>query len=288
LKNNKFSELCSHFSVQDQIRIMILFSLVIVLFAPSFMKLMQVWYTDSDYSHGFCVIPISLYMVWLKRHKLAILQKKTSWIGLLILISSLITYLVSYAVRFHTLLYLSIICVVVGIVLFLAGWQVTRVLLLPLLFLVFMIPIPNAYYIMITNPLRLMITGISAWLMGFLGIPVLQDGNLLYLAHYQLEVAEACSGVRSLTSYLMLGFLFAVLSRKTFSKVFIILSTIPFAIAVNIIRVTVTGILANFFGDRVAQGFFHEFTGFLLFLIGFVILFLEYYLIEVRTAEKIV
>jgi exosortase len=149
-----------------------------------------------------------------------------------------------------------------------------------------MFPIPSAYYILITNPLKLIITKISTHIIYILGIPVYREGNLLFLSTTQLEVAEACSGIRSLYSYLMLACLFAFMSKNRISQMVLLLSTIPLAIFVNILRVTGTAILANYFGSDIAQGFFHEFTGFLLFATGFFFLFIVYYLFERMSFTK--
>jgi exosortase len=282
LKANSITELRSHISTANQFKIIVILFLVIVLFSPTLLKLKQLWYTDADYSHGFLVIPISLFMVWQKRQKLLLIQIKPSWVGFFILTIGLLSYFIAFVTRFNILVYFSMILVIIGIVLFFTGWKVTKELLLPILFLLFMFPIPSSYYIMITNKLKLMITGISAQLMVYCGIPVHQDGNLLFFANTQLEVAEACSGVRSLYSYLMLSCLFAVLSNRLWAKFILIVSTVPLAIIVNIVRVTITGVLSNYYGSMVAQGFFHEFTGVILFIIGFFVFLIEYYLLEGR------
>jgi len=253
---------------------------VAALFLPVFIELTHIWLTSADYSHGFLVLPISLYMVWQKRSRLMSIEIQPSWAGSVLLVPGLLLYGAAFVTNFNSLVYLSMLIIIVGIIILSAGTRFARELLFPILFLLFMFPIPSSYYIMITNPLKLMITNISALIMGSMGIPVLQDGNLLFFANTQLEVAEACSGVRSLYSYLMLGCLFAVFSIRLRTKLILILSAIPLAILVNIVRVTVTGVLSNYYGPEVAQGFFHEFTGFILFAVGFVLLVLEYYALK--------
>jgi len=250
-----------------------------VLFTPDLVRLLHAWIGNDDYSHGFFVIPITLWIVWQKRQKLLSLPAKPSWLGFPLFIGGVTIYSVGLVTRFHTLTHLSMVITILGLLLFFSGWRPTKELLFPVLFLLFMFPIPSAYYILITNPLKLVITKVSAQLISFAGIPVYRDGNLLFLATTQLEVAEACSGIRSLYSYLMLGCLFAFMSRRKVAKMILVLSTILLALFVNIVRVTGTGILANFYGSQVAQGFFHEFAGLLLFVIGFIVLFLEYHLI---------
>lgn len=265
-----------------EIKIVSLFMLLTILFFPVLKSLISVWNTNDDYSHGFFVIPIFIYMVWQKKDFLYSLQVKPSWVGFVFLLVGMILYTVAFLTNFHTLIYLSIMIIIISTVVFLAGWQITYHILFPVLFLLFMFPIPSSVYIQITSPLKVFITNISAYIISLVGIPVYQEGNLLYFAKTQLEVAEACSGIRSLFSYAMLSCVFSLFCTTMTRKVIIILSTIPLAIAVNIVRVSGTGILAHFFGEKAAQGFFHEFTGFFLFAIGLVFLFSEYYFLESR------
>ena len=258
-----------------------------ILFWPVFLQLFYIWSNNEDYSHGYFVIPISLYITWNKRAEIFRRPLNPSWLGLPLLLCGAGGYVVGFMVKFHTLTYLAMMVMIFGVVLFIGGWRLIKILILPILFLLFMFPIPTAYYILLTNPLKLMITKISAYLIYVLGIPVYREGNIIFLASTSLEVAEACSGVRSLYSYLMLGCIFAYLSERLQSKIIMFALTIPLAILVNIIRVTGTGILANYFGSEVAQGFFHEFTGFFLFAIGLIVLFLAYYLLETRRPARI-
>jgi len=254
--------------------------LTALLFAPAIKNLLSLWYTSSDYSHGFFVIPLSCYFVWLKRKELKKIEKKPLWLGLPFVCISATVYLIAYITRFHTLTYAAFVAVLLSLVLFLGGGTLTRKLLPPIFFLVFMFPIPSALYIQMTNPLKLFITNISSSIISLMGVPVYREGNLLFMSSTQLEVAEACSGIRSLYSYMMLGCVFAVMEKRWRSKILIIASTIPLALFINIVRVTGTGILANYFGARVAQGFFHEFSGILLFAVGFFLLLGEYALIR--------
>jgi exosortase len=271
----------------NQIKIIPLFILTTLLFAPVILELFNVWCTSDDYSHGFFVIPIALYMVWHKRHDLLSVPLKPLWIGFPIFVAGAVTYLVSFIAKFHTLTHLSMIVVILGLFLFLTGWTLTKKLLFPVLFLLFMFPISSAYYVLVTNPLKLMITKISAQIIYLAGIPIYRDGNLLFFANSQLEIAEACSGVRSLYSYLMLGCLFAVMSTKLVSKMVLIVSTIPLALIINVVRVAGTAMLSHYYGSKVAQGFFHEFSGFILFAVGFLLLYSEYHLLMARKAKHI-
>lgn len=270
----------------NKIKIAILSFLVVLLFAPVLINLIGIWSSRDDYSHGFFVIPIALYMVWVKRDELLRFPSRPSGMGLPVVACATAIYVVSTITKFHTLSHISMIVVLLGLVVFLAGWMVTKALLLPVCFLLFMFPIPSAYYVLVTNPLKLFITKISMEIIHLMNIPVYREGNLLFLASTQLEVAEACSGIRSLYSYLMLACLFAFLSEKRVSKMVLLISTAPLAFLVNIVRVTGTGVLANFFGSDIAHGFFHQFTGLVLFVLGFVVLFLEYHFLESRSPSR--
>jgi exosortase len=144
-----------------------------------------------------------------------------------------------------------------------------------------MVPVPDSIYSLVAFPLQLFATRVAAFLIQFFAIPVYREGNMLYFVQTQLEVAEACSGLRSLVAFIMLSILFAHMMNKVIWKqATIILSALPLAIIANIFRVTSTGILAHFYGDKVAQGFLHSFSGLSVFAFGFVILLIEFYLIE--------
>jgi exosortase len=275
-----FCELHSKISNRAQLKIIVILILILGLFIPVLYSLIHTWSTDDDYSHGYFVIPIVLFMVWRKRKRLVEAELFPSWGWFPIFLIAALSYIISVVTNFHTLTYFSMMVTIFSLLMFITGRKITLILLWPLLFLIFMFPIPSSYYILITNPLKLMITNISAWIIGLLNIPVLQEGNLLFFANTQLEVAEACSGIRSLYSYIMLGCVIALMCEKMRSRIIILLFTIPLAILVNIIRVTGTGILANYYGPEVAQGFFHEFTGAILFIIGFLVLFGLYYILE--------
>ncbi|MBN1847923.1 MAG: exosortase [Deltaproteobacteria bacterium] len=281
--NQDLSDLRARIDSTTQFKIFVLILLCVLLFAPVLIELVQTWSTSPDYSHGFFVIPIALFMLWRKRDQIFTTPPSSSWIWFSLSLLAVCTYIIALITSFHSLTYLSMIIIIFSLFFFLAGLQITKIVALAILFLLFMFPIPSSLYILITNPLKLMITSISAWIIQLFGFPVYQDGNLLFFANTQLEVAEACSGIRSLYSFIMLSCVFALLCSHLTSKMILIASTIPLAILVNIIRVSGTGILANFYGPEVAQGFFHEFTGFILFIIGLIVLFAIYYLLENRS-----
>jgi exosortase len=169
----------------------------------------------------------------------------------------------------------SILVVLGGIILFLLGKEFFKTLVFPIVFLIFMIPIPSVLMDRITFPMQLFASKVAARSLHLIGIPVLREGNVIQLANTSLEVAEACSGIRSLISLLALSVVFAYFSQNaTWKRIVLVLSTFPIAIIANAARVTGTGILAHHYGDKVAQGFFHGFSGWILFVVAFVCLFI--------------
>ena len=203
------------------------------------------------------------------------LRPSSGWGGIgLIVFGILLLFLGNLATEFFTMRF-SMLVVLGGIVLFLLGKEFSKRLLFPIAFLIFMIPIPSVLMDRITFPMQLFASSVAARSLYLIGIPVLREGNIIQLANTSLEVAEACSGIRSLISLLALSVVFAYFSQKTtLKRVLLVLSTFPIAIIANAARVTGTGILANYYGDRVAQGFFHGFSGWILFVVAFVCLFL--------------
>ena len=228
-----------------------------------------------DFSHGFLIPIVSLYFVYERRKELSALSPSTAWGGIgLILLGIFFLLLGNLATEFFTMRF-SMLLILGGIILFLLGKEFIKTLLFPLVFLIFMIPIPSILMGSITFPMQLFASKVAAKSLYLIGIPVLREGNIILLANTSLEVAEACSGIRSLISLLALSVVFAYFSQNTtWKRIVLVLSTFPIAIIANAARVTGTGILAHYYGDKVAQGFFHGFSGWILFVVAFVCLFL--------------
>ena len=232
------------------------------------------WLHLLDFSHGFLIPIVSLYFVYERRKQYSVLSPSSNWTGLpLLLFGIMLLLLGNLATEYFTMRF-SMLMVLGGIVLFLLGNEFFKTLLFPLVFLIFMIPIPSILMGSITFPMQLFASKIAAKFLYLIGIPVLREGNIILLANTSLEVAEACSGIRSLISLLALSVVFAYFSQNTtWKRILLVLSTFPIAIIANAARVTGTGILAHHYGDKVAQGFFHGFSGWILFVVAFVCLF---------------
>ena len=249
--------------------------LVIFLYQGVLWALGSDWNNDPDYSHGFLVPFLSVYFIWERWDSLIEETPDPSiWgIGLLSLgLFSLVVGLIGAELYVQRM---SLIVVLSGLVLLILGWKHLWLLSLPIGFLIFMIPLPAIVVNTIAFPLQLFAAQTASFCLFSLGIPVLREGNLIMLASTTLEVAEACSGLRSLLSLLALGTVYGYFSQDVMWKrwVLVILS-VPIAIVANAARVSGTGILAHYFGAEAAEGFYHTFEGWLVFIVAFVLLFI--------------
>ncbi|MBI1865868.1 MAG: exosortase, partial [Nitrospirae bacterium] len=168
----------------------------------------------------------------------------------------------------------SFLVVLAGIVLVLAGWAVLRLVVFPLGYLIFMIPLPYTLYDSIAFPLKLFAAKAATAVLQIIWIPIHREGNILILENQTLEVADACSGIRSLVSLLALGVAMAAMfQRTTPRRIALVAAAVPIALFVNVIRIVVTGLLTHYVGPEAALGFFHEFEGMVVFAVALVMLF---------------
>jgi exosortase len=168
----------------------------------------------------------------------------------------------------------SLVFLLAGIVLYLFGWAVLKILALPIGFLLFMVPLPYIVYDAAAFPLKLFISKVSVFVLKAMGVIVWREGNIIMFPETILEVADACSGLRSLMSLAALAVALAFLSQKTaIKRTLLILSALPIAIFTNMLRVIATGFLAQYYGAAAAEGFFHEFAGMAVFVLAMVLLF---------------
>ena len=241
-----------------------------VLYYSAFKSLVTEWIELPDFSHGFLIPFISLYFVWDRRDQLEELSASPTNAGLPVIVFGLVLFLLGNLASETFTMRFSFLVVLCGVTLFLLGWPYLKALLFPIAFLVFMIPIPSILMQKITFPMQLFASSVAEASLQALEIPVLREGNIIHLPHTTLEVAEACSGIRSLMSLLALGVIFAYFTkRKLWQRTVLVLACFPIAIVVNSLRVSATGILANSYGLSVAEGSFHDFSGYVLFIVAF-------------------
>jgi exosortase len=229
------------------------------------------WWNDEEYTHGFIVPLFSGWLVWQDRERLRKLAVAPSVWGVACLAFGLLLFALGFLGAELFLQRASSVVVLAGLVLLLLGPGFLRALGFPLLFLLFMVPIPAVLRNVIAFPLQLFAAQTAAFCMSGVGVPVVREGNVIVLAQTTLEVADACSGIRSLQALLALAAVYAFLTQRTlWRRAVIFASAIPIAIAANAFRVSGTGLLAHYFGLETAQGFYHSLAGYLMFGVAFV------------------
>ena len=243
------------------------------LFRNVLAKLVYDWRTDQNYSHGFLVVPFAAYVVWRSREQLASIPVRSSKMGLLLVAVSVLTLAAGVIGAELFLTRLALLGTLAGIILFILGRQHLKALCFPLLLLALAIPIPAILFNQITFPLQLLASRFGEFAISACQIPVLREGNVITLASTSLEVAEACSGIRSLVSLVTLAVIWGYLSDSPlWLRWLLATASVPIAIFANGIRVAGTGVAAHFLGPASAQGFFHTFSGWLVFVVAGVLM----------------
>ena len=272
---------------------------VIFAYATVLVKLTNDWWADENYSHGLLIPFVIGYILWLQRDKLAREEARpTTLLGGLAIGFALIGLWAGIAGAELYTQRLSLVLLLVGLTLFFFGVRLIRFLFVPFVLLLLAIPIPTIVFNRLAFPLQLFASQCAVWSMSVLGIPVLRQGNIIELKPLnsfqtrKLEVVEACSGIRSLMTLMTLAVVFAYFTHprseggdgpkgrfswlKSYNfwrSAIIVASAVPIAILTNAARVSGTGILSHYYGTEVADGFFHSFSGWAVYVVAFLLLF---------------
>lgn len=256
-------------------KVLFLSALTIIVYYDVVARLIHQWSNDPNFSHGFIVPLFSAFVVWTQRKALSALAVRPSNWGLIVIVLSLAMVIVGNLGAELFVARVSLVLLLGGMVIFLLGWQHFRALLFPWLFLFFMVPIPAIIFAQLTLPLQTLAAKLATVALQLVGIPVLREGNVIALPAMPLEVAEACSGIRSLLSLGTLAIIYGYfLEEKFWPRVLIAIAAIPIAVLANGFRIFGTGFLVQYWDADKALGFFHEFSGWLVFIVSMVLLFM--------------
>lgn len=282
---------------------------ILFTYAAVLVKLSRDWWADENYSHGLLVPFIIGYILWLQRDKFATEPARPSvLLGGLAVAFSLFALWTGVAGAELFTQRISLVFLIAGTVVYFFGLGFLRLILVPLGLLILAIPIPAIIFNKIAFPLQLFASRCAVWSMSLLGIPVLRQGNVIELKPLnsfdtkKLEVVEACSGIRSLMTLMTLAVVFAYFTHprsndadcprgprgkfwwlRSFGfwrAVIIVGSAVPIAILTNASRVSGTGILSHYYGTGVADGFFHSFSGWVIYIVAFLLLFLVGWIVD--------
>jgi exosortase len=263
-------------------------ALLILCYAPILYRLGVQWATDEDMGHGFLVPIVAGFIVWQRRKVLAATPREPNAWGLALVVFAALEALAATLGAELFTARLAFIIALFGVILYLGGKQWIKELLFPLLLMLFMIPIPSIIYAQLTLRLQTLAAELGELLIGWMGIPVLRSGNTLILPSQTLDVAVACSGIRSLLSLAFLSLVYAYFTdKRVWMRWALLAATIPIAICANAIRVAVTGWLSEH-NTQWAQGAYHEMEGYIVFVVALIALVIVHRLIiyGVKRAKK--
>ena len=260
---------------------LLLIGVLILLYASVLKLLVWQWYNDPDYSHGFLVPVLSAFLIWQRRDKLAAIPRRPSPWGMVIVLGSLGLLVLGSLGAELSMARVSMLGTICGLIVWFAGGAILRAMAFPLAFLLFAIPIPVVVYNEVVFPLQLIASRFATRVLEMLNLfPIMREGNVLLLPGLHLEVVEACSGIRSLMSLLALAAGYGYLVERSIPvRCFLIVAMVPLAIISNGTRVMITALMANYIGPQAAEGFMHEFSGWVIFVVATILFLLLHSLI---------
>ena len=265
----------------------VLAMLLVWLYWHTLAHLLGQWWEDANFSHGFIVPLFSMYMVRQQRNQLSQLPLQPSWSGLLVTAFAMCVLIVGQMGADLFLPRFSLLLVLAGLVVLFLGWNFFRAVLFPWAFLILMIPIPTVIFNQITFPLQLLASRVAASVLPLLGVPILREGNIINLPSMALEVAEACSGIRSLMSLVTIAVIYGYMAeRRPWVRCLLALASVPIAVIANSVRIIGTGLLVQYWSPDKAEGYFHASWGWIVFMVSLLLLYVLHGLIRVLGREK--
>ncbi len=261
---------------RDVIKIVIYGLLLIGIYYSTFSWLLKKDWMREDYSYGWLIPAVVLYVLWDKRKRIQNILGKASWIGVLVLFLGLGVFFLGELSGEFFALYFSFWLVVLGLCWTHLGWKKLKSILFALIIMLAMFPLPHFINNKLTFQLKLVSSQLGVYLMRLYGMSAYREGNVIDLGFTQLQVVDACSGLRYFFPLIIVGLLLAYFFRASFWKrAIIVLSTVPLSIVSNSLRIALTGILYELWGAKVAEGFFHGFSGWFLFMFTLAVLLVE-------------
>ncbi len=255
-------------------QILTLGAFTVWLYWTTLVRLVLNWRNDEDFSHGFFVPLFSAFVIWQERDRLARIIRRPSWSGAALIVGGLGLLIFG---RMGVELFTertSLLFVLAGLVVLLAGWSVFRAVFFPWAFLFLMIPVPKIIFNQITFPLQILASKIAAATLPYFGVPVLRQGNVIVLSSQVLQVAEACSGIRSLMSLVTLAIIYGYfMEKRLWLRYLLALASVPIAVAANSFRIISTGLMVQYWDPEKAEGYFHTSWGWIVFVVSLFMLY---------------
>lgn len=259
----------SHVSTLAYLKAVALLVIVAALYWSIISDLAVEWWTEEASSYGMLIPPVALFIAWQRREQTFAHPAQPDTRGPWLVGFACMTFLLGSLAAEFFLSRISFVLLLAGLIWTFWGWRRFRTLLFPFVLLATMVPLPAIVFTAIAAPLQLLASALATNFAQSLGVSIYRDGNIIYLANTSLGVAEACSGLNSLSSMAVASLLLGFLEDPSpLGRFLLFILSIPLAIFVNVIRVTGTALLADY-RPALAMGFYHAFSGWLIFVVGF-------------------
>ncbi|PCJ88876.1 MAG: VPLPA-CTERM-specific exosortase XrtD [Thiotrichaceae bacterium] len=268
--------------------VVVVIAMLYLIFADGLSQMVNIWNTKEEYGHGYMIPFIIMFLIWQKKDVIEKLEFNGSWLGVIVCVVGLLFSIVGELASHYAAIQYAFVIVLFGLVLSMTGKKVFAIILVPLMMLFFMIPLPNFVFNTLSAKLQLVSSEIGVAVIRLFDISVYLEGNVIDLGVYKLQVVEACSGLNYLFPLMTLGFMTAYFFTGAFwKKVVLFLSTIPITILMNSLRIGVIGVMVEYWGIEMAEGFLHDFEGWAVFMSCIGILILEMWLLAKIGKDKL-
>lgn len=255
------------FSTVGWLIIGLILALIGIAFFQGIGEMVKLWDKREEYSHGYMIPVITLFLIWQKKELLEKKEFSGSWYGFWVCAIGLSVFLLGEVSTIAAIVQYALLIVIFGLLLALLGKDGFKLLWVPLVYLAFMIPLPPLIFFKLSGALQLVSSELGVAIIRLLGISVFLEGNVIDLGEYKLQVVEACSGLRYLFPLMSFGFVFAYYFKAPlWLKAALFLSTIPITVLMNSFRIGVIGVMVEYWGEGMADGFLHDFEGWVIFM----------------------
>ena len=246
--------------------LLVAFALLGLIFETGLLEMAKDWERD-EYSHGYMIPMVALYILWQKQQQLPPLTRNGAWLGTLGVTLGLIAFFMGELATVYEVVQYGFLLCLFSVFLSFFGWRPMALVWVAFAYLIFMVPLPNFLYSALSAELQLISSSLGVAVVRLFGISVYLEGNVIDLGVYQLQVVEACSGLRYLFPLMSFGFLIAYLFKAPlWQRALLFLSTIPITVLMNSFRIGVIGVTVEYWGIEMAEGFLHDFEGWVVFM----------------------
>lgn len=260
---------------------------VLLIYSPTIVELVETWLDSDEYGHGILLALIAGYLVWQRRSWIDSITPTSGWLGVLLMGFAQLLHIAATLADMNTAKYYSLLLSLVAVPLTIGGIRFLRPFLFPLAVFFLAIPLPYLVNKLLTTEMQLISSDIGVWFIRAMGMPVFQDGNVIDMGSFVMLVEEACSGLRYLYPLLSISFMLAYFYIGHWGiKALILVSAVPVTIFMNSLRIAITGWLIKHYGSEAAEGFLHDFEGWIIFVVALALILALVWLVSLSVYKR--